>query len=151
MSDSMISPKRPVVLVTGVFDLLHTEHIKFLKKAKALGGDLIIGVESDERVRQMKGAGRPIQSAGQRVRQILALKLTDKVVVLPIEFHLPQQHQQFLEQVKPDILAVSSHTPHLEQKRQLMAKIGGRVIVVHEHNPKISTTKQIEHVIGCRQ
>ncbi|MFH2022549.1 MAG: adenylyltransferase/cytidyltransferase family protein, partial [Patescibacteria group bacterium] len=83
-----------VILVTGVFDLLHPEHIEFLKKSKALGGELIVGVETDERVGQMKGVGRPIQPAGQRVKQIMELGLADQVVVLPIEFDQPQHHQQ---------------------------------------------------------
>jgi len=129
------------ILVTGVFDLLHKEHVRFLEKARELGEKLIVGVESDERVRQIKGASRPNQPEGERVKSILDLEIADRVIVLPEEFGEPKQHIELLKQIKPDILAVSSHTPHLEEKERLMKKVGGEVIVVLEHNPEVSTTK----------
>jgi rfaE bifunctional protein nucleotidyltransferase chain/domain len=135
--------EQTVVLVTGVFDLLHEEHIKFLEKAKALGDALVVGVESDERVAKIKGRSRPVQPSLKRVEQIKDLSLASQVVVLPEEFDQPEHHLEFLQKIKPDVLAVSSHTPHLDEKRQLMAKIGGRVEVVHTHNPKVSTTQII--------
>ena len=136
--------KNKRVLVTGVFDLLHQEHRAFLRNAKALGDELVVGVESDWRVKQLKGEGRPIQTAAQRVEAIKNLGIADRVVVLPEQFNKPQQHLNFLKQIRPQLLAVSSHTPHLLEKQRLMSKIGGKVVVVRQHNPQISTTKQLE-------
>jgi len=132
---------KKVILVTGVFDLLHLEHVAFLKKAKALGGNLVVGIESDERVKMLKGESRPIQSAKDRMRAIEALGYVDAVFVLPTQFEAEEEHLQLLKEIKPAILAVSSHTPHLDSKRRLMKTIGGKVVVVHKHNPRVSTSK----------
>lgn len=129
-----------LVLVTGVFDILHQEHIAFLQKAKAQGTKLIVGVESDVRVRAMKGDGRPVNSQLVRVANLEKLGIANEVFVLPEQFSKTEEHLALLQKIKPAVLAVSENTPHLESKRKLMAEIGGRVVVVHPHNPNISTT-----------
>lgn len=135
---------RITVLVTGVFDTLHEEHKEFLRKAKLQGDVLLIGVESDVRVRQIKGAGRPMHSQAERVATLESLTLAERVFVLPEQFSDPKEHLALLRQVQPDILAVSSHSPHLKEKQQLLQEIGGRVVVVHQHNPTISSTILLE-------
>ncbi len=136
--------KKVVVLVTGVFDALHNEHDAFLRKAKAQGDVLLIGVESDARVRQIKGSDRPVYSEAERVAALESLALAERVFVLPEQFSDPKEHLALLRQVQPDILAVSSHSPHLKEKEQLLQEIGGRVVVVHQHNPTISSTILLE-------
>ncbi|MDA1079830.1 MAG: adenylyltransferase/cytidyltransferase family protein [bacterium] len=137
--------KKPVlVLVTGVFDALHEEHEVFLRKAKEQGDVLFIGVESDVRVRQMKGESRPLNSQAQRVVALESLGVADRVFVLPEKFSKPEEHRALLREIRPDILAVSSHSPHLAEKQQLLQEIGGRVVVVHQHNPSISTTLLVQ-------
>ncbi|PIR61753.1 MAG: hypothetical protein COY81_03500 [Candidatus Pacebacteria bacterium CG_4_10_14_0_8_um_filter_43_12] len=131
--------KQPLVLVTGVFDLLHSEHLIFLNKAKALGS-LIIAIESDERVRELKGFGRPINKQAVRKHNLEKLGLACKILILPKKFSQSANHRRLLQKIKPDILAVSSHTPHLKEKASLMQEIGGRVEIVHQHNPAVSTT-----------
>jgi len=135
---------RTRILVTGVFDVLHEEHTRFLKKAKKLGNELLIGVESDKRVREMKGKTRPINKEENRVTQLKKLGLADSIFILPEKFDKPLDHLLFLIKYKPKYLAVSSHTAYLEQKRKLMSFIGGEVKVVHRQNKKISTTKIIK-------
>ena len=136
--------KNQVILVTGVFDLLHSEHVEFLKSAKALGDYLIVGVESDVRVQKLKGEGRPIQTADIRKTTIEALGFVDKVVILPNQFETDEEHLQLLKSIKPAILAVSSHTPHLNVKQRLMKIVGGKVVIVRQHNPSVSTTKTLQ-------
>lgn len=133
-----------IVLVTGVFDVLHAEHEYFLRQAKALGGRLIIGIESDVRVKKLKGPDRPINSQNVRQQNLYTLGIADEVFILPEQFDSPEDHRALLLQVKPDILAVSSHSPHIDKKIQLMKEIGGRLEIVHEHNPAISSTILIE-------
>ena len=58
------------ILVTGVFDLLHQEHINFLTKAKAVGDILVVGLETDTRVKQLKGFNRPINSTKDRLQNL---------------------------------------------------------------------------------
>jgi rfaE bifunctional protein nucleotidyltransferase chain/domain len=132
---------KKTVLVTGVFDCLHQEHISFLKKAKAAGDYLIVGIETDKRVTKMKGNQRPKNSHNQRLDNLKSLHLADTIFILPVEFSDPKNHQRLISQIKPDILAVSSHTKHQLKKKQIIEKYGGIVKVVHQHNPQFSTTK----------
>jgi cytidyltransferase-like protein len=132
------------VLVTGCFDILHQEHLNFLTKAKAVGDTLLVGVESDARVEKLKGSGRPVNSLKARLKNLKKWGIADKVFALPEKFNTPQDHLRLLKRLKPDILAVSSHTPNLAQKRLLMKKIGGIVKIVLPQNPKISTTKILQ-------
>lgn len=138
------SKAKSVVLATGVFDVLHREHINFLQKAKQAGDVLVVGVESDARVRALKSAGRPVNRERDRVSQLEQTAIPDAVFLLPEKFSDERQHRAILKMINPDILAVSSHTPYLQQKRSLMEEIGGSLKVVHQHNPEVSTTNIIE-------
>ena len=131
------------VLVTGVFDLLHAEHRQFLQLARAQGDVLLVGVESDQRVTQMKGAGRPIQPLAERILALRSLGFIDCVFALPEKFNQPEYHESLISKIQPSILAVSSHTAHLAAKQKVLQKYGGKVIVVHQYNPHLSTTQLI--------
>lgn len=133
-----LSPIR--VLVTGVFDVLHEEHVRFLEKSRALADYLLIAIERDVRVRVMKGEGRPINSEQERVNAVKRLRLANGVELLPAKFDTASDHLRLLQRARPTYLAVSSHTAHQLAKRQLMHKVGGGVVVVHGHNPNISST-----------
>jgi len=135
--------KATIVLVTGVFDLLHKEHLSFLTKAKAEGDVLIVAIESDKRVSQIKGSDRPIFDQETRYKNIKKLKIADLVFVLPEKFSSPRDHEELIKTIRPHILAVSSHTRHLDKKEDILKKYNGRVKIVHQHNPRISTTKLI--------
>lgn len=129
------------ILVTGCFDVLHSEHKKLLRAAKKLGGQLSVGVETDTRVRQLKGPGRPINSLTVRLANLRRLKIAGQVLALPEKF---KDFSGFIKKLRPDILAVSANTPNLAIKRQMLKKIGGRVMVVLPYNPQISTTKMLK-------
>lgn len=133
-----------LVLATGCFDVLHSEHQKFLKAAKNLGGKLLVGLETDARVRKLKGPGRPVNSLKIRLHNLRRLGIADQVFSLPKKFNHPEDYQKFIQKLRPDILAVSATTPFLWNKRQLMKIYGGKVVVVLPHNPKISTSKMIK-------
>lgn len=133
-----------VVLATGVFDLLHQEHMAFLRKAKAVGDVLIVGIESDSRVKELKGESRPINPDLVRRQHVEDLGVADAVFILPNEFSTPEAYRAFTHHLRPQILAVSSHTSFQDRKQRLMEEVGGEVKVVHEHNPAISTTILLE-------
>lgn len=141
------SKNKKIVLATGVFDLLHAEHLNFLKKAGAAGGFLIVGIEPDVRVKELKGDGRPVNSEALRFERISELDFVDCALVLPDNFGDPGQPRALIAAIKPDILAVSSHSPHLDKKQAILREFGGKVEVVHQHNPEISTTKIIEESV----
>jgi rfaE bifunctional protein nucleotidyltransferase chain/domain len=72
---------RRVVLANGCFDLLHVGHIRYLAAARTLGDVLIVGLNSDTSVRRLKGPGRPLMPAAERVELVAALAAVDHVVV----------------------------------------------------------------------
>lgn len=133
-----------VVLVTGCFDILHAEHRKLLVAAKKLGGRLLVGVETDARIRRLKGPGRPVNSLADRLANLQQWRIADEVFALPEKFDEPEDYEKLIADLRPDILAVSQSTPFMTNKKELMPKYGGKVVVVLPHNPNISTTKMLE-------
>lgn len=144
---SLLPSSRTVILTTGVFDLLHTEHKRFLRKAKREGDRLFVGIEPDTRVRRLKGRGRPVNSQKKRAKAIAAIDVVDCVFILPNNLGTQKGREQFIKSLRPDIYAISTNTPFNEEKRRIMRKIGGELKVVHPHNPAISTTR----IIASRQ
>ena len=132
---------RKLVLATGFFDLLHAEHLNFLKKAKAAGDILIVAVESDARARAVKGEGRPAEPQAVRCQKVASH--ADYVIALGDDFDNQASYESLLSAVHPDLYAVSSHTSHLENKRILTEKYGGKLAVVHAFNPAVSTSQII--------
>lgn len=132
-----------VVLATGVFDILHSEHLRFLKAAKAEADALFVGIESDRRVRELKGKGRPVNPEDKRAADIAALQPVDIAFILPTNLRTKEGRERFIKTLKPHLYALSANTPFLADKRHIMEKFGGEVRVVLEHNPAISTTKLI--------
>ncbi len=133
---------KTIVLATGFFDLLHAEHINFLKKAKLAGGILIVAIESDERARITKGEGRPVDTQNIRCQKVS--QYADFVVALPDDFNNFEAYDSLMSAIKPVVYAVSSHTSHQKTKDFLAQKYGGSLVVVHDFNPEISTTQIIQ-------
>lgn len=90
---------RQVVFTNGCFDLLHPGHIETLEKARSLGDLLVVGVNSDQSVREMKGAGRPIVPARERAEVLAALECVDGVVI----FNEPTP-REIVAALLPDVL-----------------------------------------------
>ena len=65
-----------IVLTNGCFDLLHVGHIRYLRGARALGGKLVVAINSDDSVRRLKGEGRPAMPAGERAEILAALSMS---------------------------------------------------------------------------
>lgn len=138
---------KKIVLATGFFDLLHSEHINFLQKAKLAGDILIVAVESDLRARETKGEGRPIETQSLRCEKVS--QYADFVITLPDDFNNFDSYESLMASVKPNIYAVSEHTTHIKSKTFLVEKYGGQLEVVHTFNPEISTTQLINQgIIG---
>jgi rfaE bifunctional protein nucleotidyltransferase chain/domain len=76
---------RSVVFTNGCFDLLHCGHVDYLQRARALGDALVVGLNGDDSVRELKGPGRPILPEADRAIVLAALRAVDVVVV----FHQP--------------------------------------------------------------
>jgi len=70
-----------LVFTNGVFDLLHVGHVRYLEQARALGDALLVAINSDRTVRELKGCGRPIFNQAERAEILAALRVVDYVVV----------------------------------------------------------------------
>ena len=123
---------KKIVATNGCFDLLHVGHIRYLNAARALGGALIVGINGDESVRELKGAGRPINRENDRAEIIAALGCVDLVTNFP-----EVRATRFLELAAPDVYAkggdYNQDTLNAEE-RQVLQKIGAKIeIVPFEH------------------
>jgi D-glycero-beta-D-manno-heptose 1-phosphate adenylyltransferase len=131
------------VVVTGVFDLLHIGHLRFLEAARALGDALVVGVEDDERVRRWKGAGRPIQAQEDRCALLAALRVVDRVFVIAGERVDPEYYVELLRPLGARYLAVTADDPFLEAKRTALQKIGIELRVVTPRIENYSTSRLV--------
>tara|TARA_R100001129_G_scaffold178478_2_gene154317 strand:- start:1459 stop:1851 length:393 start_codon:yes stop_codon:yes gene_type:complete len=92
------------VWTNGCFDVLHRGHIELFKHAKSLGQKLIVGIDSDTKVKKDKGNNRPINNAEDRKFILESIKYIDQVLV----FHSKEELENLIKQVKPDIMVIGS-------------------------------------------
>lgn len=124
----------PIILANGNFDLLHVGHVRYLRGAKALGGTLVVAINSDESVRALKGDGRPVTPAEERAEIVAALADVDAVVIFP-ELDV----RGLIREIHPDIQAKGTdYTVESVPERDAVAEYGGRVAIVGD--PKDHST-----------
>jgi D-glycero-beta-D-manno-heptose 1-phosphate adenylyltransferase len=126
-----------VVMVTGAFDLIHIGHLRFLEA-------LVVGVESDERVRRWKGPNRPIQSAEDRAALLAALRVVDGVFIITGERVDPAYYVDLFQPLQPRYLAVTADDPLLEVKREAMREMGVELRVVTPRIENRSTSRLVK-------
>ncbi len=133
---------RPVVFTNGVFDLLHAGHVEYLEAARALGGALVVGVNSDASVRRIKGAKRPLVPQEERAELLAALECVDLVVLFDED-----TPQTLIEALGPDVLVKGADWEEAEiVGAEWVRARGGRVerIPLREG---VSTTAIIRRVV----
>jgi D-glycero-beta-D-manno-heptose 1-phosphate adenylyltransferase len=115
-----------ITLANGGFDLLHVGHVRYLRGAKALGGRLVVAINSDESVRALKGEGRPIMPADERAEIVAALADVDAVVIFP-ELDV----RAIIREIRPDVQAKGTdYTADSVPERDVVVECGGRVEIV---------------------
>ena len=90
---------KKVVFTNGCFDLLHVGHVRYLAEAKKLGDFLIVGINSDDSVKRLKGPTRPIQNQSDRAEILKALEAVDETVIFTED-----TPENLIKNVRPDIL-----------------------------------------------
>jgi rfaE bifunctional protein nucleotidyltransferase chain/domain len=126
-----------VILANGNFDLLHVGHVRYLSGAKALGGKLVVAINSDASVRALKGEGRPIMPEDERAEIVAALADVDAVVIFP-ELNV----REIIREIRPDVQAKGTdYTAASVPERDTVAECGGRVEIVGD--PKDHSTSEI--------
>ena len=137
------------VVVTGVFDLLHVGHVRYLSAVAARGLPLVVGVEDDPRVRAWKGPTRPLNTAVERAEVLAALRAVSGVFVVsgPPEAHHPEDYIDLLAPLRPGALAHTAGDPHAGGRAAAAALLGAECWEL-EAIPERSTTRIVNAVNG---
>ena len=126
---------KTVVFANGCFDRLHVGHIRYLEAARALGDVLVLGLNGDKSVRQLKGPGRPLMNEQERAEILAALGCVDYLVI----FDEPTA-KKVLETLKPNIHAKGTdYTRESVPERETVLSYGGSIAIVGD--PKDHSTK----------
>jgi rfaE bifunctional protein nucleotidyltransferase chain/domain len=117
---------RRIVFTNGCFDLLHPGHIGSLEQARALGDALVVGLNSDASVRQLKGAGRPVLPERERAEILAALECVDAVVIFD-----DLTPRETIARLLPDVLVKGGDWPSDQiVGREEVEAAGGRVVSI---------------------
>lgn len=132
-----------ITLANGGFDLLHVGHVRYLRAAKQLGGQLIVAVNSDASVRALKGEGRPLVPEGERAEILSALADVDAVVIFS-ELDV----RALIRELRPNVHAKGTdYTAESVLERDEVLACGGRVEIVGDPKDH-STTETIRSRLG---
>ena len=135
-----------VTLANGGFDLLHVGHVRYLRGAKALGGKLVVAINSDESVRALKGEGRPVVPESERAEIVAALADVDAVIIFS-ELDV----RPIIRDIRPDIQAKGTdYTADSVPERDTLAEYGGRVEIVGDAKDH-STSEMIRARLSPRK
>lgn len=129
-----------IVLTQGSFDLVHIGHCRYCAKAKEHGDVLIVGVDSDEKVRQRKGKDRPVVPQNERLEMMTYLEPVDYVVLKELD----DPKYNLTKLIKPDVLIAveSTYTP---DKIEFLEELCGEVVVL-PYQATTSTSAKIRRV-----
>lgn len=135
------SSKR-IVFTNGCFDIVHAGHVDCLERAKSLGDILVVGMNSDESVRKIKGPKRPIIPQDMRAKVLASLKPVDYVVIFDEETPI-----KVIEALKPHVLVKGGDwDPEKIVGKDFVESYGGNVVTVPIRFD-ISTTKIVEKIL----
>jgi D-beta-D-heptose 7-phosphate kinase/D-beta-D-heptose 1-phosphate adenosyltransferase len=127
------------IIVNGTFDILHVGHIALLEYARSLGDQLLVCIDSDRRVKELKGESRPINNQYDRIRMLCALRCVDMVWVFDTK-------EKLIEQIKlyqPDVMVKGSDYKGKSIVGQSLCKE-----VIFYDKTEHSTTKTIQNIIN---
>ena len=142
IANKLKSQNKKIVTTNGVFDILHLGHVKYLEQAKKLGDALIVGVNTDKSVKQIKGDERPINNEKSRIGVLAALESVDYVFLFD-----EKDPRKWLSKLKPNF-----HVKALDYKinqiieKDIVEKNGGKIVLT-EMLKGYSTTNIIKTVL----
>ncbi len=139
--DDIRAQGKRLVATNGCFDILHLGHVTYLEAARNQGDVLLVGVNGDASVRELKGPGRPVNSEEERAAVLAALQCVDAVCIFT-----EREALRFLEEVRPDVYVKGGdYTIDTinQPERRLVEAMGGKVVVL-AGVPGKSTTSLLE-------
>lgn len=135
-----------IVLTSGTWDLFHVGHAQYLEHAKGLGDLLIVGVDSDEKVRARKGPHRPVVPEMERVTILAHLRHVDAITIK----RSTEKPNQLIKLIRPDVLVMSQTTKHKPEDIKEKKKYCGTIALL-EPQAETSTSAKVRllHVSGA--
>ena len=135
-----------IVFTNGCFDILHAGHVRYLTAAKTFGDVLIVGLNSDESVRRLKGNSRPINSQLDRAEVLSGLKAVDHVIIFG-----EQTAEALIAEVKPNVYVKGGdYTLDTLPEAKIVQQFGGRVEFINLVAGR-STTNIVEKILELKQ
>ena len=125
-----------IIFVNGCFDVLHPGHIQLFKYAKSLGDYLIVAIDSDKKVGEMKGSDRPIFCQEDRARTLEAIRYIDVVHI----FDSKEELEDLIKTINPDIMVVGSDW----KGKEVVGKQYAKEVRFFDRVGEYSTTKTIQ-------
>jgi D-beta-D-heptose 7-phosphate kinase/D-beta-D-heptose 1-phosphate adenosyltransferase len=127
------------VIVNGTFDILHRGHLEMLHYAKSQGDYLLVCIDSDERVKELKGATRPINNQKDRQFMLNSLKCVDYVKI----FNTKEELVEMIKLYKPDIMVKGSDW----RGKSIVAQEHVKQVIFYDRVGEYSTTNTIQNII----
>lgn len=142
------SKDKKIVFTAGSWDLLHVGQMRYLEKAKEQGDLLVVGVNSNEAIKKVKGSNKPILDEMVRAEAMTYLRSVDYVTIIPTP-----SCQPVLGLLKPDVYVTVGEEWNSDYKKskeyETVVDYGGEVRLVERQSPFISTTSIVERVVGA--
>ena len=127
--DELKQKDKKIVWTNGCFDLLHVGHTRNLREAKKFGDILVVGLNSDESVRKLKGEGRPVQTERERAEILSSLEFVDYVIIFP-----ELDPKKYLRELQPDIYTkggdYSLETLQNDEEGKIVSSYGGEIKII---------------------
>jgi D-beta-D-heptose 7-phosphate kinase/D-beta-D-heptose 1-phosphate adenosyltransferase len=130
-----------IVLTSGSFDLIHLGHVKYLQKAKEFGGVLVVGVDSDAKIRRRKGDDRPMVPQDERL-ELLAHQRPVDMIYLKGE---DEPRWGLIKAVEPDVLVITEDHSYTDADQQELLEFVGRIEVV-PRQASVTTSERIRQM-----
>lgn len=146
LAQQLHSQKAHIVLAGGCFDVLHEGHLAFLQKSKEQGDILILLLEADARIKQLKGENRPVNTQLQRAKVLAKLPTVDYIFLLPGEM-TNGKYDELILLLKPAIITATNGDPYRIHKDRQAKLVGAQVKTVIDRLPHVSTTKLLEQTL----
>ena len=133
--------KKKIVFTNGCFDILHAGHVSYLSHARSFGDFLVLGLNSDESIKKIKGDTRPVVGQAHRALVLSALTCIDLIVIFD-----EKDPEILIKEVLPDILVKGADWEENEIVGATFVKKNGGTIKRIEFEQDISTTKIIKKI-----
>ena len=130
-----------IVLTSGSFDLIHLGHVKYLQRAKEFGGILVVGVDSDAKIRRRKGDDRPMVPQEERLEMLAYQRPVDMIYLKDDD----EPRWALIKAVAPDVLVLTEDHSYSEADQQELLEIVGRIEVV-TRQASVTTSERIRQM-----